>query len=144
MGEPLDLGCFSVSLNVADLDRSIAFYEALGFEVVGGEGDYRILSNGTTKIGLFHGIFEGNILTFNPGLAQQWTDDAPSGSPAPGPGDPAGIPGALSSFTDVREIERRLLASGIELTRRTETEAGADHLTLVDPDGNQILIDQFF
>ena len=138
MAEPLDLGCFSVSLAVADLDRSLAFYEALGFEVVGGDGDYRILSNGLTKLGLFHGMFEGNILTFNPGLAQDPSLVEPSGG-----GDDR-MPGQLDEFTDVRVVERRLRDAGIELTEGTESDSGPGHITLVDPDGNQILIDQFF
>ncbi len=132
MSEPLDLGCFSVSLSVADLDRSIAFYEALGFSVLGGEGDYRILGNGPTKIGLFQGMFEGNILTFNPGLPQD-----------PSPEEMADLK-PVPDFTDVRVIEQRLVDAGIELTHPTESESGADHVALVDPDGNQILIDQFF
>ncbi|MFA9565944.1 MAG: VOC family protein [Acidimicrobiales bacterium] len=132
MAEPLELGCFSVSLAVADLDASIAFYETLGFSVLGGEGDYRILRNGTTTIGLFAGMFEGNILTFNPGLPQD-----------PSPEEIADMK-PVPDFTDVRVIEQRLVDSGIGLTHATETEAGADHVTLVDPDGNQILIDQFF
>ena len=143
MSEPLDLGCFSVSLSVADLDRSVAFYEALGFEVLGGHDNYRILGNGPTKIGVFQGVFEGNILTFNPGLAQQWSDDE-SVTKHAGPEGEEGMPGQLSEFTDVREIEQRLLDAGIELSRRTESSEGADHITLVDPDGNEILIDQFF
>jgi catechol 2,3-dioxygenase-like lactoylglutathione lyase family enzyme len=143
MSEPLDLGCFSVSLNVADLQRSIDFYEKLGFEVLGGEGDYRILGNGPTKIGVFQGVIPENVLTFNPGLAQEW-DEGDGATEAAGPSGEAGMPGQLDDFTDIREIERRLLDAGIELTRRTETGSGADHLTITDPDGNQILIDQFF
>ena len=121
-----------MSLAVADLDASIAFYEALGFSVLGGEGDYRILSNGPTKIGLFQGMFEGNILTFNPGLPQD-----------PSPEEIADMK-PLPDYTDVRVIEQRLVDAGIELSHSTESESGADHVTLVDPDGNQILIDQFF
>jgi catechol 2,3-dioxygenase-like lactoylglutathione lyase family enzyme len=132
MAEPLELGCFSVSLAVADLDASIAFYEALGFSVLGGEGDYRILGNGPTKIGLFQGMFEGNILTFNPGLPQD-----------PSPEEIADMK-PLPDFTDVRVIEQRLADAGVALTHATENEAGPDHVTLVDPDGNQIMIDQFF
>jgi len=143
MADSLDLGCFSVSLAVADLDRSVAFYEALGFSIIGGEGDYRILSNGTTKIGVFANMFEDNILTFNPGLPQNWPDDAADGVIA-GAGDAPGLPGPIDGFTDVRSIEKRLNEAGIELGHATETEAGPDHLMLTDPDGNQILIDQFF
>ena len=143
MAEPLDLGCFSVSLAVSDLERSIDFYGALGFEVLGGEDRWRILGNGRTKIGLFEGLFEDNILTFNPGLSQDWADD-PTALAAAGPDGGPGAPEPVEGFTDVREIERRLVDAGIEPTRRTETDAGPDHVTLVDPDGNQILIDQFF
>ena len=121
-----------VTLGVANLARSCAFYEALGFSVLGGEGDYRILGNGPAKIGLFQGMFEGNILTFNPGLPQD-----------PSPEEIADMK-PLPDFTDVRVIEQRLVDAGIELTHPTESESGADHVTLVDPDGNQILIDQFF
>ena len=139
MAEPLDLGCFSVSLKVSDLDRSVAFYEALGFSMLGGEGGYRIMGNGLTKLGLFAEHVEANILTFNPGLAQEWVRDVAEGEVA-GPGLPAPVEG----YTDVREIERRLLDAGIELQRRTESDEGPDYLLLEDPDGNQIMIDQFF
>lgn len=127
----LDLGAFSVSLAVADLDASRAFYEHLGFEVTGGSADerYLILVNGPSVVGLFQGMFEGNILTFNPGLRVP-TDD----EPMPMVGD----------FTDVREIQARLRAAGIELVEDTDPDGdGPAHVTLVDPDGNAILIDQF-
>lgn len=123
----LELGAFSISLNVADLERSRSFYETLGFVVVGGdaEANYLILKNGETTIGLFHGMFERNILTFNPGLTNRM--------------------GRLESFTDVREIQRHLEAAGVELTDRADqTTTGAASVSLLDPDGNPILIDQFF
>lgn len=132
MSDPLDLGCFSVSLAVADLDASLAFYSALGFSEVGGEGQWRILSNGSTKIGLFAEHIEETILTFNPGLPQQF-EPADDGMPEP-----------LPDFTDVREIERRLTDSGITIERPTETDEGPDHIILRDPDGNLIMFDQFF
>lgn len=124
----LDLGIFSISLTVRDLAASKAFYEKLGFEQTGGdfEANYLILRNGGTVIGLFHGMFDKNILTFNPGL----TLDG----------------GRLDSFTDVRDVERTLRERGVEITHGTEEadESGPAHLTLEDPDGNPILIDQFF
>lgn len=123
----LDLGAFSISLNVADLEVSRAFYEKLGFEVTGGSRDenYLILMNGETIIGLFHGMFEGAMLTFNPGLTNQMEQ--------------------LQTFTDVRDIQRHLDDAGVEVTTRADTEAsGAAHIAFVDPDGYPILIDQFF
>ena len=130
----MQLGAFSVSLAVEDLAASKAFYEKLGFAVFGGEMEHNwlMMKNGDHVIGLFQGMFEGNILTFNPGLPQD-----------PSPEEIADMK-SVPDFTDVRVIEQRLVDSGIELTHATETEAGADHVTLVDPDGNQILIDQFF
>ncbi len=138
MGEPLDLGCFSVSLAVSDLDKSVAFYEALGFSVLGGEGGYRILGNGLTKLGLFAEHIDENILTFNPGLAQEFARDVAEGEAEPG------LPEPVEGFTDVRAIEARLREAGIELDRSTETDEGPDHVMLTDPDGNKIMIDQFF
>lgn len=124
----LELGAFSISLNVADLARSRSFYEALGFEVTGGDPqhDYLILKNGESTIGLFHGMFEGNILTFNPGLTGRME--------------------RLEHFLDVRQIQARLDDAGVSLTERVDpdAESGAAHVTLTDPDGNAILIDQFF
>jgi catechol 2,3-dioxygenase-like lactoylglutathione lyase family enzyme len=121
----MNLGVFSISLAVEDLARSRSFYETLGFEVTGGDPDhgYLILVNGDTVIGLFQGMFEENILTFNPG----WS----------GPGREA------AEFTDVREIAERLEEAGIELTARELPEGGGPgHVTLTDPDGNPVLIDQ--
>lgn len=123
----MDLGAFSISLTVADLDASRAFYEHLGFEAVGGEADqgWLILANGTTIIGLFSGMFDRNVLTFNPGLANDRSEVEP--------------------FTDVREIQARLDEAGVELTERVPDDSteGPAHITLLDPDGNPVLIDQF-
>ncbi len=124
----LELGAFSVSLNVADLAASRAFYEKLGFVVSGGDPDhgYLILKNGEAMIGIFKGMFEGNILTFNPGLTGRME--------------------MIENYTDVRRIEKHLADQGVQLAQGTDPEAasGPAHITLVDPDGNQILIDQFF
>ena len=122
----MELGAFSISLAVKDLLASRAFYERLGFQVTGGDPaqKYLILVNGRSVIGLFEGMFEGNILTFNPG----W--DGPNEDAADG-------------FTDVREIATRLGEAGVEIgTEELPGESGPGHVTLADPDGNQILIDQ--
>lgn len=122
----MDLGAFSISLSVADLDRSRTFYESLGFRVTGGDADedWLILVNGTTIIGLFHGMFEGNMLTFNPGLDNNMA--------------------SVEGFTDVREIQAALRDAGIEPEDDTDPDGTeAAHITVVDPDGNRILIDQF-
>jgi lactoylglutathione lyase len=124
----MDLGAFSVSLAVKDLAVSRAFYEKLGFEVTGGgeEHDYLILVNQGTVIGLFQGMFDKNILTFNPGLGGPSMEQ-------------------LEEFTDVREIQRVLKASGVDLTEEAdESSSGPAHIAFMDPDGNPILIDQFF
>ena len=124
----MDLGAFSVSLTVKDLPVSRAFYEKLGFEVTGGavEHNYLILVNRGTVIGLFQGMFDKNILTFNPGLG--------------GPDMTQ-----LEEFTDVREIQRALKKDGVELTEEVEEgTSGPAHIAFLDPDGNPILIDQFF
>ena len=121
----MHLGAFSVSLPVADLARSRAFYEALGFEALGDYSDqgWMILKNGDTIIGLFKGMFDKPMLTFNPG----WDQDATP----------------LETFTDVRDIQAHLKASGIVLqTEVAEGSSGPASLTLIDPDGNPILIDQ--
>ncbi len=120
----MELGVFSVSLAVKDLQASKAFYEKLGFTVFGGNGqDWQILKNGTTIIGLFQGMFEKNILTFNPG----WDADAKT----------------LERFTDVRELQRRLKAQGVTLmSEADETTTGPASFVAVDPDGNPILVDQ--
>lgn len=120
----MTLGNFSVSLAVKDLAASRAFYQKLGFAVMGGNGrNYAILQNGSATIGLFQGLFERNILTFNPG----W--------------DSAG--NTLEAFTDVRELQRRLRALGIEpATAADESTTGPASFVIVDPDGNPILVDQ--
>lgn len=123
----LELGAFSISLNVADLDASRTFYEKLGFVVSGGDPEhgYLILKNGESTIGIFTGMFEGHILTFNPGLTNRME--------------------RLDQFLDVRDIQRQAKAAGLELETEIEgNEAGPASITLVDPDGNAILIDQFF
>jgi catechol 2,3-dioxygenase-like lactoylglutathione lyase family enzyme len=121
----VELGTFSISLNVKDIQRSKAFYEKLGFSSLGGNPDQKwlIMKNGDTVIGLFQGMFEKNILTFNPG----WNQNAEN----------------LDEFTDVREIQRKLKEQGITLAREAdESTEGPEHIALEDPDGNQILIDQ--
>ena len=121
----MDLGAFSVSLSVKDIEASRDFYQKLGFEPVGGNADdnWLILRNGEHVIGLFQGMFEKNILTFNPGWDQQSNE--------------------TGSFTDVREIQRRLKAQGAVLNEEAdESSSGPAHITLVDPDGNPVLIDQ--
>lgn len=121
----MELGAFSISLNVKDIQRSKAFYEKLGFSSLGGEIDqnYLIMKNGDTVIGLFQGMFENNILTFNPG----WDQNAEN----------------LDEFTDVREIQKELKKQGIKLIKEAdESTEGPEYITLEDPDGNQILIDQ--
>ncbi len=124
----MDLGIFSISLTVKDLAASKAFYEKLGFVQTGGddEANYLIMVNGESVIGLFQGMFEKNILTFNPGLTREGKQ--------------------LESFTDVRDIERTLRDRGVEISHDTAEagESGPAHIVLEDPDGNPILIDQFF
>jgi len=120
----MELGAFSVSLAVRDLAASRDFYARLGFEAVGGDGEqWLIVRNGTTTLGLFQGMFDRNTLTFNPGWDAQ--------------GEPT------ETFTDVREIERRLDDAGVEIAQRTEAGTeGPAHLMLIDPDGNPVLLDQ--
>jgi lactoylglutathione lyase len=119
------LGAFSVSLAVKDIAASREFYAKLGFSPVGGEQEqgWLILRNGVVTIGLFQGMFERNLLTFNPG----W--DA--------------VTNPLSSFTDVRELQRQLREAGLALTAEAdEASTGPASLMLLDPDGNPVLIDQ--
>jgi len=121
----MDLGAFSVSLSVKDLSVSKEFYEKLGFSQMGGGLDmnYLIMKNGTTLIGLFQGMFEGNILTFNPG----WDTLGEN----------------LETYEDIREIQRKLKSSGITLVNEVdENSEGPANLVLTDPDGNVILVDQ--
>ena len=121
----MKLGAFSVSLSVKDIAASREFYEKLGFSQIGGEQsqNWLILQNEDTTIGLFQGMFEGNLLTFNPG----WNARVET----------------LPEFEDIREIQRKFKADGLELTSEAdESTSGPASLTLTDPDGNQILIDQ--
>ncbi|WP_102346281.1 VOC family protein [Bacillus sp. Marseille-P3661] len=121
----MNLGAFSVSLNVKNIHSSKAFYEDLGFQVFGGEitQNWLIMKNENCIIGLFQGMFEKNILTFNPG----WDENAEN----------------LDSYIDVREIQKQLKGKGMKLlTEADETSEGPAHFTLEDPDGNLILIDQ--
>jgi catechol 2,3-dioxygenase-like lactoylglutathione lyase family enzyme len=121
----MELGAFSVSLAVKDLHASRAFYETLGFSAMGGNADdnWLILANGSTVIGLFQGMFDGNILTFNPG----WDQAAQ----------------AVDPFTDIREIQRRLKDAGLTLgVEADESATGPAHIVLTDPDGNTVMIDQ--
>jgi predicted enzyme related to lactoylglutathione lyase len=121
----MDLGAFSISLAVKDIEASRAFYEKFGFKVFAGDAsqNWLILKNGDHAIGLFQGMFEKNILTFNPG----WNSNATT----------------LGSFDDVRELQRQLKAQGVQLTSEAdETTTGPASFTAVDPDGNPILVDQ--
>ena len=121
----MELGAFSISLAVKDLETSRVFYEKFGFEVVGGDPsqNWQILRNGLCTIGLFQGMFEGNILTFNPG----WDAQAQ----------------ALDSYTDVRELQRELKAKGVRLVSEADDDSsGPASFTALDPDGNAILVDQ--
>ncbi|HSG09076.1 MAG TPA: VOC family protein [Longimicrobiales bacterium] len=122
----MELGAFSTSLTVKDLAASQAFYEKLGFEVKGGDlaDHYLIMTSGRTVIGLFQGMFDKNILTFNPGWRGPYQE-------------------VEGDFPDVREIARYLDEAGVELTTRELPDGGGPgHITLLDPDGNPILIDQ--
>lgn len=121
----MQLGAFSVSLAVKDLAASRAFYEKLGFKEFGGNPaqNWLILKNGDHIIGLFQGMFEKNMLTFNPG----WDQNAKP----------------LDGFTDVREIQRQLKAQGLGLdSEADESTTGPASIILTDPDGNPVLIDQ--
>ena len=121
----MELGNFSVSLAVKDIEASKLFYQKLGFKVFAGEQsqNWLIMKNGDHNIGLFQGMFDKNILTFNPG----WNSDA----------------GALKEFTDVRELQRQLKASGIKMIAEAdESSTGPASFMIVDPDGNTILVDQ--
>ena len=121
----MKLGAFSISLSVKDLEASKEFYQNLGFTVFGGhvEQNYLIMKNGNALVGLFQGMFEGNILTFNPG----WDENAQN----------------LDNFDDVREIQKHLKSKNVKLASEAdEKSTGPASFTLSDPDGNVILIDQ--
>ena len=121
----MKLGSFSVSLAVKDIAVSRDFYAKLGFEEIGGNADdnWLILRNGDHVIGLFQGMFDNNMLTFNPGWDQQSTD--------------------LESFTDVRDLQKQLQAAGIEMAAEADEDTeGPASIMVIDPDGNPILIDQ--
>jgi len=121
----MKLGAFSVSLAVKDIKASKAFYETLGFKVFAGdlEKNYLIMKNESTLIGLFQGMFENNILTFNPG----WDQDA----------------NTLENYDDVRAIQKHLKSNNITLTSEAdESTTGPASLVVLDPDGNAILVDQ--
>ena len=121
----MELGAFSVSLAVKDIEASKLFYEKLGFTVFAGEQsqNWLIMKNRDHAIGLFQGMFDNNILTFIPG----WSQDAQP----------------LSEFTDVRELQRQLKASGVNMiTEADESSTGPASFMMVDPDGNTILVDQ--
>jgi lactoylglutathione lyase len=121
----MQLGAFSISLTVKDLEASRTFYEKFGFKVFGGDAskNWLILKNRDHVIGLFHGMFRKNILTFNPG----WDSNAQR----------------LSAFTDVRDLQRQLKAQGVALqTEADESTTGPASFVVEDPDGNPILVDQ--
>lgn len=121
----MELGAFSVSLAVKDINASKAFYEKLGFEVFHGElsENWLILKNGPHVIGLFQGMFDKNTLTFNPG----WDSDAQD----------------VDNFTDVRELQKHLKTQGVDLmSEADESTTGPASFMLMDPDGNPILVDQ--
>ncbi|MGB7300124.1 MAG: VOC family protein [Burkholderiaceae bacterium] len=121
----MDLGAFSLSLAVKDLQASRRFYEQLGFEAFGGdpEKSWLILKNGNHVIGLFQGMFENNIVTFNPGWDQNGKN--------------------LNQFTDIRELQRELKSKGVPLLSEVdESTTGPASFMIADPDGNQILVDQ--
>lgn len=117
----MDLGTFSVSLNVADINASKEFYEKIGFEIVSGdiEEKWLIMQNETATIGLFQDMFDRNILTFNPG----WDENAQE----------------LEEYTDVNEIRRTFEERGIEVVKEI---SGDRNFVIIDPDGNPILVDQ--
>ena len=121
----MELGAFSISLAVKDIQASKSFYEKFGFKVFAGDAsqNWLILKNGEHVIGLFQGMFEKNILTFNPG----WDQGAQP----------------LDTFTDVRELQRQLKAQGLEfMSEADESTTGPTSFIIVDPDGNPVLVDQ--
>lgn len=121
----MELGAFSISLTVADIHASVAFYQKLGFTEHAGDitQNWLIMKNGDAVIGLFEGMFERNSLTFNPG----WNQDAQE----------------LAAFTDVRELQKQLRAGGVEFVAEAdESTSGPASFVIVDPDGNPIIVDQ--
>lgn len=121
----MQLGAFSISLTVKDIAASVAFYEKLGFSRFVGDitENWVVLKNGETVIGLFQGMFEKNLLTFNPG----WNQDAE----------------AVDTFTDVRDLQRELKAKGVEFVSEADEETtGPASFMVLDPDGNPVLVDQ--
>ena len=121
----MNLGAFSISLSVKDIHASKAFYETLGFSVFAGdiERNYLIMKNGNALVGLFQGMFENNILTFNPG----WDESA----------------NTLDNFTDVRDIQKHLKNNNVKLeVEADETTTGPASFVVLDPDGNAVLVDQ--
>jgi predicted lactoylglutathione lyase len=121
----MELGNFSISLAVKDIETSKLFYERLGFKAFAGDQaqNWLIMKNGAHNIGLFQGMFDKNILTFNPG----WSSEAQQ----------------LETFTDVRELQRQLKASGVNMiTEADESSTGPASFMIADPDGNTILVDQ--
>lgn len=120
----MQLGAFSISLGVKDLAASRAFYESLGFTVFGGNADhnYLIMKSGETLVGLYQGMFDGAMLTFNPG----WDQSAQEVDP----------------FVDVRDIKARAKAAGLEVTQEQGGDSGPGSFVVVDPDGFPVLIDQ--
>jgi lactoylglutathione lyase len=123
--KPMQLGAFSISLTVKDIEASKNFYEKFGFKVVGGniKQKWLVLGNGDHKIGIFQGMFEKNMLTFNPGWDQNKAK--------------------LESFTDIRELQRQLKAKGVSLLKEVdEKTSGPASFIAIDPDGNPILVDQ--
>lgn len=123
--QPLEFGNFSVSLAVKDIHASLAFYQKLDFKQVGGNlaQNWVVLQNGTARIGLFQGMFDKNILTFNPG----WNKDKET----------------LANFQDVRELQRALKSRGLTLAPEADmTTTGPAFFEVTDPDGNTLLVDQ--
>ena len=121
----MELGAFSVSLSVSNIEESKVFYQKLGFEIVGGDQskNWLVLKNGDHKVGLFQGMFEGNIMTFNPGWDQSRK--------------------TLESFTDVRELLKNLESQSVDIVQKSiKGESGPSSFSIKDPDGNSILIDQ--
>ena len=120
----MSLGAFSISIAVSDLEKSKAFYETLGFTTFGGElaHNYLIMKQGEVLVGLFQGMFEGQMLTFNPG----WNQSAE----------------AVDPFEDVRDIKARLKAAGLDILQEQGGSSGPASFVVVDPDGLPVLIDQ--